>query len=63
MYLLKTVGEFGYLCVKDPLVDWADEVAINWMDMPLDEASATLFAQLMSYMPERTRMAFNRLGG
>jgi len=63
MYILKMTGEFGYNCVKEPLLDWADEVAINWMDMRADEASAEIFARLITYMPERTRKILGQLTG
>ena len=63
MYLLKTVGEFGYLCVKEPMVDWADQMALNLLEMPVDEASAAVIAELLSFLPERTKLAYHRLRG
>jgi hypothetical protein len=63
MYLLKTVGEFGYLCVKEPLADWADQIALSLLEMPMDEASDAITAELLSFLPERTKMAFYRLRG
>ncbi|KAE9969899.1 hypothetical protein BLS_005187 [Venturia inaequalis] len=53
METLRFVGEFGYECVKEPLIDWADIVAVKMLDMPLDEASSQLRNDLLSYLPER----------
>lgn len=63
METLRFVGEFGYECVKEPLVDWADIVAVKMLDMPLDEASSQLRNDLLSYLPESTKAAYQRLRG
>lgn len=63
METLRFVGEFGYECVKEPLIDWADIVAVKMLDMPLDEASSQLRNDLLSYLPESTKAAYQRLRG
>lgn len=63
IFLIKTVGEFGYICVKEPLMDWADNIALNLLEMPADEASSAIIAELLSFLPERTKMAYYRMRG
>lgn len=63
METLRFVGEFGYLCVSEPLTDWADNIAIKMLDMPLDAASFQLKNDLMAYLPESTKTAYQRLRG
>jgi hypothetical protein len=63
IFLIKTVGEFGYICVKEPLMDWADNIALNLLEMPADEATSAIIAELLSFLPERTKMAYYRLRG
>ncbi|QDS74871.1 hypothetical protein FKW77_003467 [Venturia effusa] len=52
MDTLRFVGGFGLHCVKEPLTDWADTIAIKMLDMPLDEASSQLANELLSHFPE-----------
>lgn len=63
MQTLRFIGEFGYQCVKEPLADWADNIAVKLLDLPLDEASSQLTTELLSYFPENTRAAYQRLRG
>jgi hypothetical protein len=53
--VLMLVAEFGFNSIKEPMVDWAEDVVQDKLACGLDELPRTLWAKFLDRMPERTR--------
>jgi hypothetical protein len=61
--VLKFAAEFGYNAIKEPMVDWAEDIVRGKLNCGLDEVPKLFLTRLLNRMPERTRTLLVKVPG